>query len=129
MTIGEAIFLLWIGHCAKAMDIPPARAQAVAIIETKKDNKLIRTGKLGNTKLYGPMGLNKDCFKKQDYNLLINPFYNSLIGVIALKGKDTNEVLKHYNPKADSNYLRQVKKLENQINKHGIFSIKIMRKK
>lgn len=129
MTIGEAILLLWIGHCAKVINVPPARVQSAAIIETKEGNELLRTGQLGNTKFYGPMGLNKDCFKKQDYNLLINPFYNSLIGVIALQGKDTNKVLKRYNPKADSNYLRQVKKLENQINKHGIFSIKIMRKK
>lgn len=105
-----AILLYLIGVIAQTYHVDPNFAKAVAVIESRKGNELLRTGRLGKSNYYGPMGVNK-CFLNRWP--IDDPIVNIVIGVRALRGNE-RKVLHRYNAKCDSSYTQAIFQLKRQ---------------
>jgi hypothetical protein len=102
-----ALLLAWIRTCALTYGVEPEFAQAVAIVESRPagGGMEIRTGRLGKSRYYGPMGINR-CFLNRWP--IDDPYVNVEVGVKALRGADKRRVLRRYNPKLNRAYEQAV---------------------
>jgi hypothetical protein len=86
--------------------VDPNFAKAVAIVESGIPGKCeIRIGRLGKSRYYGPMGLDKDFLSRWPID---DPITNIEIGVRALRGRDKRAVLKRYHGAPPADYVRAV---------------------
>lgn len=104
MTVTELLLIMWIHSYSLQVGVDPNFAVAVATVECGPGP--IRSGSLNKKGTYiGPFGLHKDFRKKWNID---DPKENCKRGVLALRGRDKIKVLKRYNPKADSRYIKAV---------------------
>lgn len=116
--VAAALLLAWIQACALTYGVEPEFAYAVARIESGTKTEAWRCGRLGRSRYYGPMGINR-CFLARWP--IDDPFVNVEVGVKALRGADKRRVLKRYNAAFDEAYYRAVMALYRQTKREGIF--------
>ena len=122
---GGKEFIQWVEQCGEKHKVKPSLILAVARIESGNKHNFIRFGSMGSSKFVGPMGLSIDCKIAKIVNIY-NWKNNVEIGTISLKPhkkeKTTNDILKRYNPKWTTKYLKDIRQLCNQIDKEKIFN-------
>lgn len=102
-------------------NVEPAFAMAVAHIESAKNGKEFRVGRMGRT-YYGPMGIHR-CFLNKW--AIDNAEVNIEVGVRALSGVGYDEGrqrnrLKRYNSVCDEGYLRAITQAKTKYRKGGV---------
>ena len=108
MTTIKVHILFWlITLFAQVHGVDPEFAKAVAIVESRLPGKAtLRTGRLGRSKFFGPMGVHQCFLKKWPID---NPVWNIYVGVRALRGRPWRKVLHRYNPEATPAYIKAVR--------------------
>lgn len=111
----QSLLLAWMASCAQVYGVDPHFAQAVAIVESRPAHGpelAMRCGRLGKSRYYGPMGIEKSFLKRWAIN---DPFVNIQVGVMALRGADKRRVLKRYNASFTEAYYREVRRIERRL--------------
>ena len=107
----KVLLMTWMATCATHFNVPIEKVQAVAIVESRPAHGKtleLRVGRLGRSKYWGPMGLNQNCFSKEDADCYRNPWLDIYYGTKALsRCKD----LRKYNTECSPAYLKEVKRI------------------
>lgn len=105
MPLSEILIVVWIHFYSIQYEVDPHFAHAVAIVECGP--KGIRSGPLNRKGTYiGPFAIHKDFRNKWDID---DPRENIRIGVAALRGCNKVQVLRRYNTKCNSRYIKAVR--------------------
>jgi hypothetical protein len=116
--LATALLLAWMQACSLQYGVEPEFAWAVARVESGTKTESLRCGRLGRSRYYGPMGINR-CFLNRWP--IDDPYVNVEVGVKALRGADKRRVLKRYNAAFDEAYYRAVMALYRQAQREGMF--------
>ena len=95
----------WLWCCCQSYGVEPEFALAVAHVESGTRTQEYRVGRLGHSRYYGPMGIDRDFLRKWRID---DPYENIRRGVPALRGRDKLPVLRRYNRESNRAYERAV---------------------
>jgi hypothetical protein len=112
----------WLAHvkaCAEKYGMDPYVCLGVAGAESSLGEVEFRFGKMGRSRYYGPMGINK-CFLEK-WNIA-DPYVNTEVGIRALaRYKDLRRSLKKYNAEFNEGYYKRVIYLTKKYRKERVF--------
>jgi hypothetical protein len=119
-NLAITFLLAWMQACSLHYGVEPEFAYAVARVESGTRTEALRFGRLGRSRYYGPMGINR-CFLARWP--IDDPYVNVEVGVKALRGADKRRVLKRYNAAFDEAYYRAVMATYRQAKREKICSL------
>jgi hypothetical protein len=113
--------MLWMATCAVDAGLPPAKFKALCITESRGENApelSFRTGQLGNSRYWGPGGLNQDCFT--DPESYKNPWLNVYYAAQAMRRLikrygSWDAALRRYNTTATPAYLKEIARITKKL--------------